>query len=198
MSSLSTSFNGPNTDPYLCVPPSTFLFTFFFTQALYGEAFLKLAEEIYLGTQWESDGSTLCYCIYNWDTVVTPGYCPSTAFITVVTEATLLKYGLFLDAILFDGKMRTQISAFWGRADVELLQKYSNTKRQNNQVNTILFPIVNLPCYLLSCHTTVRSNNIGVTFYSELSLRVCLADFFSSEIFNHSLSKTQRSISLLF
>lgn len=71
-------------------------------------------------------------CIYNWDTVVTPGYCPSAAFITVVTEATLLKYGLFLDAILFDGKMRTRISAFWGRADGELLQKvfkYKETKQ---------------------------------------------------------------------
>ena len=54
-------------------------------------------------------------CIYDWDTVVTLGYCPSTAFITVVTEATLLKYGLLLDVILFDNKLRTQISAFLGK-----------------------------------------------------------------------------------
>lgn len=106
--------------------------------------------------------------IYNWDAVVTLGYCPSTALITVVTEATLLKYGLLLDVILFDNKLRTQISAFFGGADVELLQTYSNTKRQNKQVYTILLPIVNLSCYLLSCHIAVRSNNIGVTFYSEL------------------------------
>lgn len=52
-------------------------------------------------------------CIYNGNTVLTLGYCPSTAFITVFTEATLPKYGLLPDVMLFD-KLRTQISAFFG------------------------------------------------------------------------------------
>lgn len=51
----------------------------------------------------------LCTC--HWDTLVALGYHPSTTFISV-TEATLLKYGLLLDVILFDNKLRTQISAF--------------------------------------------------------------------------------------
>lgn len=53
-------------------------------------------------------------CICDWDTVVTLANCPPTAFITVVTEVTLPKYGLLPDAILFDSKSGTQISAFLG------------------------------------------------------------------------------------
>lgn len=80
-----------------------------------------------------------------------------------------LKYRLLLVVILFDNKLRTQMSSFLGEADVEYPQTYWNTKRQIKQVNMIWFPIVNFPCNLISCHTTVRSNNIDVNFYSELS-----------------------------
>lgn len=114
--------------------------------------------------------------IYDWDAVVTLGYCPSTALITVVTEATLLKYGLLLDVILFDNKLRTQISAFLEELMLNCC-KHSNTKRQNKQVYTILLPIENLSCYLLSCHIAVRSNNIGVIFYSELYSKFVLLIF---------------------
>lgn len=97
------------------------------------------------------------------------GLSPTSSIITVVTEQAPLKFRLLLAVILFDNELRTQMSSFLGEADVEFLQTYWNTKRQTKQVNMILFPIVNLPCYLISCHTTVRSNNIDVNFSSELS-----------------------------
>jgi len=42
-------------------------------------------------------------------------YWPSTAFITFDTDATLLKYGMLLDVILVDNKVRTQKPVFLGQ-----------------------------------------------------------------------------------
>lgn len=85
---------------------------------------------------------------YDRGTVVTLGYCPSTAFSTVVSEATLLNYGLLLDVILFD-KSRTQISAFWGELVLNCC-KPIQIQRQNKQVN-IYFFFPHHESFLLSC-----------------------------------------------
>lgn len=74
---------------------------------------------------------------YDQGTVVTLGYCPSTASSTVVSEATLLNYGLLLDVILFE-KSRTQISAFWGELVLNCC-KPIQIQRQNKQVNIYSF-----------------------------------------------------------
>lgn len=49
-------------------------------------------------------------CTCHWDTLVTLDYLLPVN--NIVTEATLLNYGLLLDVILFDNKLRTQVSAF--------------------------------------------------------------------------------------
>lgn len=133
------------------------------------KCFLNWAEKIYLGTQRGSNGSTLWYHVY-----LRLGCCCDTGLLPInsincccyrsnTAEVWVAAWCHFV----WQQVEKTNICIFGG-ADVELLQTYSNTKRQNKQVYTILLPIVNLSCYLLSCHIAVRSNNIGVTFYSEL------------------------------
>lgn len=78
-----------------------------------GKCFSNWVEESLLGILRGSSGSALWYGVYlPLGYLVRLGYCPIATFISVVREATLLKYGLWLDVILFDNKLRTQISAF--------------------------------------------------------------------------------------
>lgn len=73
-------------------------------------------------------------CTYHWDTLVKLGYCLSTTFISVVTEATLLKNGLLLDVTLFDNKLRTQISAF---LEELMLNRWKCIKIQRDKTNKL-------------------------------------------------------------
>lgn len=79
-------------------------------------------------------------CTYHWDTLVTPGYCLSTTFISVVPEAKLLKYGLLPDVILFDNKLRTQISAFLWELMLNCCKRIKIQRDKTNKLIQFCFP----------------------------------------------------------
>lgn len=100
-----------------------------------GKCFSNWVEEIRLGVPRGSSGSALWYSVYlSLGYLVTLGYCPSATFISIVTEATLLKYGLLLDVILFD-KLRTQISAF---LEELMLNCCKHIKIQTDETNKLI------------------------------------------------------------
>lgn len=170
--SFSASFNAPSTETFIFLFLLTFQFIFFFfpQRHLMGKCFSNRVEEIHQGTQRGSTGSALWYCVY-----LPLGYFSDSGLLPI-NNIYFCCYrsntaGVWVVAWCHFVWQQAEITiiCILGGADVELLQTYYNAERQNKQINTILFPIMILSCYLLSCHTAVRSNNIGVNFYSELS-----------------------------